>query len=186
MDIFTAERCKSQAKRIHLKHIGTMEKPKIMSKIENLKNLNLPEDTVVTLTMEEGTDVFHFNETEIETALADTSVVGSLSDLMTTPGLNLLQHGNSLLDGFRSEGLLDDYERGSLTFSEYIAESINDDFYDVDCIEYSTEKYDHKRGFTTLTAEVQVNLGELLEHSPYLGGWEVKVPTPNGTLTLED
>ena len=42
---------------------------------ENLKKLNLEEDAIVTLTYEEGADVFHFNETEIETAINETDVV---------------------------------------------------------------------------------------------------------------
>ena len=56
--------------------------------------------------------------------------------------------------------------------------------YDVDLIEYSTEKYDHKRGFCTLTATVNVSVDNLLTTRPFLMGWEVSVPTENGTLTL--
>ena len=43
-------------------------------------------------------------------------------------------------------------------FEEYLADTITENFYDVELIEYSTEKYDHKRGFTTLTAEVEIPL----------------------------
>ena len=158
-----------------------------MSIIETLTNMNLPEDTTVTLSCSEGCDVFVHNETEIETALAETDVVNNLSELVATSGLNVQsQWGGGVVDALREAGHLDDYERGSYTFSEYITEAITDNFYDVELVDYSTEKYDHKRGFTTLTAEVQVSLKELLETSPYLGCWEAKVQTANGTLTIED
>ena len=51
-------------------------------------------------------------------------------------------------------------------------------------VESSTEKYDHKRGFCTLSADFEVDLKNLLETRPFLHSWEVSVPTPNGTLTL--
>jgi len=52
-------------------------------------------------------------------------------------------------------------------------------------IEYSTEKYDHKRGFTTLTAEVEVAYSDLMKASPFLTGWRVSVDTEDGTLTFD-
>ena len=73
-----------------------------------------------------------------------------------------------------------------LVFSDHIAETITENFYDLELIDYSTEKYDYKRGFTTLTAEVQVNIQDLLNTAPLLGGWEARVQTANGTLTIED
>jgi hypothetical protein len=155
------------------------------STIEKLRDLNLPDDTVVTLTYSEGTDVFVHNETDVDTALAETDVVSTFSELVATPGLEAkTQYGSSVLESLRDEGHLDDYERGSFGFAEYIAEVINDNFYDVDLIEYSTEKYDYKRGFTTLTADVRVPLDHLVKSSPYLGSWEVSVKTEDGTLIL--
>ena len=125
---------------------------------ENLKSLNLEEGTIVTLTYEEGADVFHFNETEIETALSQTDVVNQFAELIATPGLDARDSWSeaSILEGLRDQGMLDDYERGSFTFSEFITEMISENFYDTELIDYSTEKYDHKRGFTTLTATVKV------------------------------
>ena len=90
------------------------------------------------------------------------------------------------MDSLRDAELLDDYERGSECFSEYLAETINENFYDVDLIDYSTEKYDHKRGFCTLTADVQVELDNFISAAPYVGSsWTVSVRTPSGTLTLD-
>tara|TARA_Y100001935_G_scaffold251277_1_gene252883 strand:- start:671 stop:1123 length:453 start_codon:yes stop_codon:yes gene_type:complete len=148
--------------------------------------MNLPEDTIVNLSLSEGTDVFVHNETEVETALNDTNVVSTFSELVATPGLNVAtHHGGSVLEQLRDGGHLDDYQRGSFSFSEYLTETINDNFYDVDLIEYSTEKYDHKRGFTTLSADVQISLQDMMAVRPVLFGWDVSVRTPAGTLMLD-
>ena len=152
---------------------------------ETLKSLNVPDDTVVTISTSEGTDVFVHNETEVETALSETDVVSSFSELVATPGLNAsTQYGGDVIESLRDEGLLEDYERGSYSFAEYIADTINENFYDVDLIDYSTEKYDHKRGFCTLTAEVNVTVKDLMSAAPFLSGWKASVSTEAGTLTI--
>lgn len=156
-----------------------------MSFIETITNLNLDPSTPVTLTMSEGVDVFVHNESDVETALSETDVVNSFAELISTPGLSASTlYGGDVLESLRDEGLLDDYERGNFSFAEFIAEAITENFYDVDLIDYSTEKYDHKRGFCTLTATVNVTVDNLLATRPFLMGWEVSVPTENGTLTL--
>ena len=52
-------------------------------------------------------------------------------------------------------------------------------------IEYSTEKYDHKRGFTTLTAEVEIPYENFIKVKPFISGWTVSVETDNGILTFD-
>lgn len=157
-----------------------------MSITQKIKNLNLPADSMVTLTYEEGADVFHFNETEIETAISETSVISEFASLVANSRLNASHRwcGN-VLDHLRDNDYLDDYERGSYGFEDYLTETITENFYDVELIEYSTEKYDHKRGFTTLTAEVQVPVANLISESPFLMGWKASVETENGTLTFD-
>ncbi len=157
-----------------------------MSTLEKLRNLNLSPETMVRLTYSSGADVFHFNETEIETALSETDVVSTLAELVATPKLSVqTQYGNNILEEIRDQGLLEDYERDG-GFEDYLSETITYNFYDLDVIEYSTQKYDHKRGFTTLTADVNVALGDLMENAFWVSSaWEVSVPTENGTLTLD-
>lgn len=90
-----------------------------------------------------------------------------------------------MLQSLRDEGLLDDYERDG-TFEEYLATIITENFYDQEFVEHSTEKYDHKRGFTTLSVDVEASLGDLLEHATWISSnWSVSVKTDNGTLTLD-
>ena len=156
-----------------------------MHVLEKLANLQLPSDTVVTLTYSQGTDVFVHNETEVDTAMADTDVISQFSDLIATPGLKVTtQYGTEVLQSLRDDSLLETYDREGW-FSEYLCETISDNFYDVDLIDYSTEKYDHKRGFCTLTATVKIQLDNLLEAQPYIGGWTASVSTVAGTLTLD-
>ena len=157
-----------------------------MSTIDKIKALNLSKDSEVTLSYEDGTDVFVHNETEVETALEDTDVVETLASLITTPGLNVkTQYGQNPMDSLREEGLLEDYERGSGDFTEYVTSAIRENFYDVDLIDYSTEKYDHKRGFCTLSTEVKVSAEDLFNSGADISQWTVSVKTDSGTLTID-
>ena len=92
--------------------------------------------------------------------------------------------GTNIIESLRAGGFLDDYERGSYGFSDYISKAIRQNFYDLDFIESSIEKYDYKRGFCTLSAKVKIPVEDLIMKSPYVGGWTVSVPTENGTITL--
>ncbi len=153
--------------------------------LEKLSSLQLPGDSVVTLTYSEGTDVFVHNETEVDTAMSETDVISQFSELIATPGLKVTTpYGTEVLQSLREDSLLDAYDREGW-FSEYLCETISDNFYDVDLIDYSIQKYDHKRGFCTLTATVKVSLDNLLEAQPYLGGWTASVNTVAGTLVLD-
>ncbi len=157
-----------------------------MSVIKRLESLNLTQDTTIHLRYEEGTDVFHYNETEIDTALSETSVVSEFVSLIAQPGLDVrTRWQGNVLEHLRNEDYLEDYERGSFEFEEYLTDTINENFYDVELIEYSTEKYDHKRGFTTLTAEVEIPYDNFMKIKPFVGGWSVSVETDNGTLTFD-
>ena len=157
-----------------------------MSITQKIKNLNLADDALVTLSYSEGTDVFVHNETEVDTALSDTDVVNSFVSLITTPGLRVSNRwSGEVMESLRTDGHLDDYERGSFTFEDYLTEFFTENFYDQEFIEYSTEKYDHKRGFCTLSTEVQVTVKNIVSASPFLSGWTASVSTDNGTLTFD-
>ena len=157
-----------------------------MSVLKRLQSLKLANDAMIYLTFQEGADVFHFNETEIETALSETSVVSEFASLIAQPGLDVrTRWQGNVLQHLRNEDYLEDYERGSFEFEDYLTETITENFYDVELIEYSTEKYDHKRGFTTLTAEVQIPYENFIKVRPFVNGWSISVETDNGTLTFD-
>ena len=156
-----------------------------MSIYKKLQSLNLTEETMVSLRYSEGTDVFVHNETEVETAMAETDVINRFSELIATRGLNAqTRWGESIIGELRSSGFLEEYARDD-SFSDFISETISDNFYDFEFIESSTEKYDHKRGFCTLSAEAEIPYSNLVSANPCLIGWDVVVETPLGSLTLE-
>ena len=157
-----------------------------MSIAKKLQSLNLEDDAMITLTFEEGTDVFVHNETEVEDAMSNTSVISEFASLISQSRLDARNRwSGNILEHLRSEDHLEDYERGSEGFQEYLVETLTENFYDTELIEYSTEKYDHKRGFTTLTAQVEVPFSNFVQIDPFVSGWTVSVETENGTLTFD-
>tara|TARA_R110001583_G_scaffold54878_6_gene167550 strand:+ start:394 stop:981 length:588 start_codon:yes stop_codon:yes gene_type:complete len=164
-------------------------KGKAVSLKNNLNNLDLTNNSTVTFTYEDGTDVFHFNETHVDTALSETDVVERLASV-TTSGLNIsTQYGESPIEVLRGRELLEGYERGSFAFEEFVAEAIRDNFYDVELIEESTEHYDHKRGFTTLTttvvAPVEDVISDSLSYETTFSGWTAEVDANGGKFSFE-
>ena len=157
-----------------------------MSIIKRLQSLDLPADAMVKLTYEEGVDVFHYTDEEVETALSETSVVNEFASLLTQPNLDVRNEwSGNVIQYLRDQEMLDDYERGTHQFEEYIAETLTESFYDLGLIESSTKKYDHKRGFTTLTATVEVPAYNFFDVQPIVTGWTVSVKTNNGTVTFD-
>jgi hypothetical protein len=157
-----------------------------MSFIEKLQSLHLESDAIATLTYSEGADVFLMNEDEVETALSETNVVQQFSELITTPGINATTpFGTNIIGELRHNDYLLDYERGSFSFSDYISETIRDNFYELDFIDKSVKKYDYKRGFCTLTAEIQIPVAELINERPHIDAWTISVPTKFGTVTVQ-
>lgn len=160
-----------------------------MSLKTNLDNLKLTNNSTVTFTYEDGTDVFHFNETHVDTALAETDVVNRLASVVTS-GLNVkTQYGDSPIETLRDSDLLEDYERGSFAFEEFVADTIRDNFYDVELIEESTEHYDHKRGFTTLSTTIVAPVEDVIDNSSdyetTFSGWTAEVNANGGKFSFE-
>tara|TARA_Y200000002_G_C22612527_1_gene634499 strand:+ start:279 stop:806 length:528 start_codon:yes stop_codon:yes gene_type:complete len=157
-----------------------------MSVLKRLQSLKLSDDAMITLTREEGTDVFVHNETEVEDAMNETSVIYDFASLIADTKLDARNRWNgNIIEHLRENDFLDDYERGSFAFEDFLAETLTENFYDTELIEYSTEKYDHKRGFTTLTAQVEIPYANFMEVGPFVSGWTVSVETENGTLSFD-
>ena len=150
---------------------------------DKIKALGAKDDTSVNFSWEEGCDVFHYNETHVETALGETGAAAVLAEAITE-GV-FYEKGNSVLEEMREDGLLDEYERGDESFADFVAEVIGESFYDYDWIEQSTQRFDHKRGWTDLSMELSVPLGHLKEesynHNP-LPNWTCQVRDGKGNL----
>jgi len=154
---------------------------------ENLTKLNLEDTSVVTFTFEEGTDVFHFNETHVDTALEETSVVDKLAEAITA-GLEVsTEYGHNPLNQLRDSELLNGYVRGTGQFAEFVSSVIKENFWDADLVSESTEHYDHKRGFTTLSTTLTAPAKEVLSNSAYgttFSGWTAQVNVNGGTFSF--
>jgi len=156
---------------------------------DRINAANLPAGSFISFTVKEGTDVFHFNESHLDTALGDTSVPEMVATAATS-GLKLTtEYGHDPLGILRDASLLEDYERGSLNFEEFVAGAIRDNFWDHELIEESTEKYDHKRGFTTLRATFKALVDDVTDnprqYEGVFSGWEASIGTSMGQLTFE-
>ena len=147
---------------------------------DKIKALGATDETTVNFSWEEGCDVFHYNETHVETALGETGAAYALAEAITE-GV-FYEKGNSVLEEMRDDGLLDEYERDG-GFVDFVFEVIGDSFYDYDWIEQSTQRFDHKRGWTDLSMELSISLADLKEQSYNpLPGWECQVRDGNGNL----
>ena len=98
-----------------------------MSIKKKLQSLNLPDDAMVTLKFEEGTDVFHFNETEVEDAMNETNVINEFAALVAHSKLDARNRwcGN-ILQNLREQDYLENYVRGTYGFEEYLAETLSE------------------------------------------------------------
>jgi len=157
-----------------------------MSLYKKIKALGVEDDVKVNFSIEEGAEVFHFNETHIETAMSQTGFAYTLAEAITD-GV-LYKKGNHILDEMREEELLEEYERGeddSGGFTAFVSEVIENEHWNYCWFDHSTEKYDHKRGYTELSAEFDIPLADLKDDPYPLIGWKASVQTPNGYLTVE-
>ena len=84
--------------------------------------------------------------------------------------------------------MLDEYDRRSYAFEELVTEALVNKFYDADLISESTERFDHKRGFTTLTARVTALVEDMKNNSArfeqVFSGWTAEVQNQDGKLTF--
>ena len=147
---------------------------------DKIKALGATDETTVKFSWEEGCDVFHYNETHVETALGETGAAYVLAEAITDQFSAFYGKGNSVLDEMREDGLLDEYERGDEAFTDFVAEVIGESFYDYDWIEQSTQRFDHKRGWTDLSMELSAPLGHFKEEFYNMN------PLPNWTCQVRD
>ena len=150
------------------------------------KELDLPGDTRVTLTNSDHAEVFHYKDDAVNDAVSDTDVVRWFSELVMA------------LPDTRKEGILADLEDAcGLEIPDpddenaeplewgHIHDAIVNNFFDQEFIAHEIKKYDHKRGYCTLTASLDVTLDQLLEAEPDLTGWELTFKTKGGKTTIE-
>ena len=153
-------------------------------RFNKLREMNLDVSSNVTLSTKGGAEVVHYTGEDYEGETIDeTGIHHMMANIITSTHLP----NNDLIEEMRYNGALDDYERGSFEFEDYVAGVIRGDWYEY--MDVNTEHYDHKRGYTSVKAEVKLTLGELLkadsENPSMFSSWEVAVQTPMGVLNVE-
>ena len=157
-----------------------------MSRFDKLREMNLDGSSKVVLSTEGGSEIVHYTGEDYEgETVTETGIATNLANLVTSTYLA----NNSIIEELRDEGCLDDYERGSYEFESYVAAAIAENWHEYGFLSVSTDHWDHKRGYTNVSAELEITLNELLtadKESSYLfSGWDIAVETPMGVLNVE-
>ena len=171
--------------------------------INQLKKLEMSEDSFVTLSFTEGNDVWHINDGYVADSVAETATASMLAGLLAS-GVPVYStygepsEGNDILNEMRANNELDEYERGEEYFQDFITERLVETIYEGEySLEYSTEQYDYKRGRCDISTEVRVRVGDMFaaensnefrfmgfDAGSFVSGFDVSVETGNGVLTL--
>ncbi len=151
-------------------------------KLKQLKKLGLPGKSHVTLSCSDGQDVFHYTDDDHEgDTVQETEIAAKVATLISQKSFD-----NELLTRMRSWSLLEDYEIRDGTFQEFLTDTIASNWRDCGLLDVLTEHYDHKRGFSRVTAEVDTTVEEVLNlDESVLSGWKLKVQLDAGSLEIE-
>jgi hypothetical protein len=154
-----------------------------MSRIQKLKIANVNDDTTIRLKYSAGSRVIHSMD-DFETGIVEETFIAThLSEMVINPSLG----NNHILQEMRANNLLEDYERGSDKFEEYVAEVISQNWQDYGWIQTSTEKYDYKRGYTEVSAVLETTAEKIFKMADFeLADWEIEVDHPLGVLEIEE
>ena len=156
--------------------------------IDTINNLNVTDDTIVTLKYEDSHDGWHSTGELESEAVRETSTADMVAELITDKTLQVrTSFGDELaLDALRDTDLLEEYDRGDFAFEQFIAETIRENPYDTDeFVEFSTEQYDHKRGNCTVSAEFTTTVANLKEGVDNATGWTASFEHGGGTFSFD-
>jgi hypothetical protein len=135
----------------------------------------------VTLSYSAGADVVHAWDDYQSEVMSDAGIADAVAELITEPSFK-----NDILEDMRDLGALDEYPRDGSGFSNYVAQEIENNFWEYDWIEQNTERYDYKRGYHTITANIETTIGNILDAPGFLfTGWKAHIKNDTGTLVVE-
>ena len=156
--------------------------------IDTINNLDVTDDTIVTLKYEDSHEGWHSTGELESEAVRETSTADMVADLITDKTLQVrTSFGDELaLDALRDTDLLEDYERGEYAFVQFIAETIRENPWDADgFVEFNTQQYDHKRGNCTVSAEFTTTVANLKEGVDGATGWTASFEHAGGTFSFD-
>ena len=144
-------------------------------------NTDKQQSAIVRLT--EITSVLHYTGDYTQDAYDKTGFLYGVVNFITQKNI---RKSNSILDEMRYNGSLDDYERGSLKFIEYVYDKLKEAREDY--FSETLEAWDHKRGNLTLNCDIEVPINLLMdaEENGFIFGdnCTIFVPTEAGTLEV--
>ena len=151
------------------------------------KDASVDQDSMLTLTAEEGEDVFHYLDDHQEEVVVNSCIPGYLASLFAQD--SPIKGKEDLMERLRDEGTLDDIEEEDLEdeLEDILATEFVENWREHDdLIETETEQYDYKRGFCTVRAYVELPVHQLLELPEYsFTNFDIKVNTSMGELTIK-
>ena len=156
--------------------------------MSNVDKIPGNDDTIVTLSYEDHHEGWHSTGELESESVVETCTADQVAQLITDPDLKVkTSFGDELaIDVLRDNDYLEDYERGSYDFDNYVTEQIQENFWELDSlIECSIEQYDYKRGKCTVSAELTTTLGELKQSPSSARGWTASVDHNGGTFSVE-
>ena len=157
--------------------------------INTLKELNIDEESFITLSYSDGTDVWHINESHVKETATETETARMLARILTF-NIPVYAYGAGILEDMRADGALDDYNRDGY-FEDYLRDILVNTIYDGEYgLEYTTNHYDYKRGYCTIATVVQVQVHDLFllgssNADSFIAGFNISIETPMGALTLD-
>ncbi len=156
--------------------------------IDTINNLNVTDETIVTLKYEDSHDGWHSTGELESEAVRETSTADMVAELITDKTLQVrTSFGDELaLEALRDTDLLEEYDRGDFAFEQFIAETIRENPWEADgFVEFSTEQYDHKRGSCTVSAEFTTTVANLKEGVDNATGWTASFDHAGGTFSFD-
>lgn len=155
--------------------------------IDTINNLDVTDDTIVTLRYEDQHEGWHSAGDLEENAVRETDTADMVAGIILDKQLAVVTNygDTNALETMRETDFLESYDRGEFAFERFIAEVIRENPFDLDeFVEFSTEQYDHKRGVCTVSAQFKTTVGNIKNSPSSVSGWEVSVPTNNGNFTF--
>ena len=156
--------------------------------IDTINNLDVTDDTIVTLKYEDSHEGWHSTGELESEAVRETGTADMVADLITDKTLQVrTSFGDELaLDALRSTDLLEEYDRGDFAFEQFIAETIRENPWDADeFVGFSTEQYDHKRGRCTVSAEFTTTIANFKQGFSAATGGTASFDHAGGTFSFD-
>ncbi len=160
--------------------------------IDTINNLDVTDDTIVTLKYEDSHEGWHSTGELEDDAVRETNTASAVAELITDKTLQVrTAYGDeTAIDNLRDTGFLENYERGEFAFEEFVTEVIQENPWDCDSlIEFQTVQYDHKRGRCEVTSELSTTVRNIRLASNDLGGltpligWTASFDHAGGTFS---